>query len=349
MRDVLEILRDADPAVAEPDWGSTGEAVALLRRVLVEAPASNAAPAGGPPRRWGPVVLVAAALLIVGGGIAAATGWLFGQPAPDSVRTDIAGVDQGMPADLRLNPDVANARLVAVAGDAKLYYASLKDGGYCFEIVTASAEGRGAVCTPAAKIQADSIEVTSPFVDPVTSGSRILVGGRVNVTSVDGLVARFASGAEAAIPLGDDRFYLFDVPEAERASVHASGMTLIARQAGTTIATAQLPPTDFSNPEEMDRLQPIFVSTISTSSDFTKVLGVEGSVNIAGAKTLELQYPDGTVVPVPIQAGGTYRYMIPADRQDDLFHQPGWLVARDAGGAEVGRAPVAAVAYWHSR
>jgi hypothetical protein len=39
---------------------------------------------------------------------------------------------------------------------------------------------------------------------------------------------------------------------------------------------------------------------------------------------------------------------IPADRQGDLFHAPGMLIARDADGREVASVPVAAVAFWRA-
>src|SRR5436190_21953179 len=73
----------------------------------------------------------------------------LGGPAPDHVRQDLAGVDQGLPPDLRLNPDVVHARAVASTGYVTLYAADLGRGGYCTEIVTAGERGRGAICTTA--------------------------------------------------------------------------------------------------------------------------------------------------------------------------------------------------------
>jgi hypothetical protein len=78
------------------------------------------------------------------------------------------------------------------------------------------------------------------------------------------------------------------------------------------------------------------------------VLGVEGSVNVAGAATLELRYPDGYTAEIPMTAGGRYRYDLPVQRRDDLFDVPGQLIARDARGRELATAPIAAVAYWRS-
>jgi hypothetical protein len=74
----------------------------------------------------------------------AATGALLILPAPPHVQRDLAAVDQGLPADLRLNPDVQSARAVASSGSSTLYVADLKEGGYCSEIVTGDGRGRGA-------------------------------------------------------------------------------------------------------------------------------------------------------------------------------------------------------------
>ena len=71
----------------------------------------------------------------------------------------------------------------------------------------------------------------------------------------------------------------------------------------------------------------MFVSTISTSDDLTLVLGVEGFVNAAGATSLELGYPDGTVTEVPLAPDGSYRFMIPPDRQKEFATSSGKLVA----------------------
>jgi hypothetical protein len=79
------------------------------------------------------------------------------------------------------------------------------------------------------------------------------------------------------------------------------------------------------------------------------VLGIEGSVNVPDAVTLELHYPDGGVIDIPIRANGSYHYGLPAGRQDDLFAHPGRLVARDAEGNELASQPVAAVAFWHTQ
>jgi len=79
-----------------------------------------------------------------------------------------------MPADLRLNPDVENARAVAATGDSVVYFARLAGGGYCAELVT-----RGAVCSTSDGADRTGMSVTVPFTDPVTDDSPVTVSGRV--------------------------------------------------------------------------------------------------------------------------------------------------------------------------
>jgi hypothetical protein len=347
----LELVRETDPlgGSSTAGWSISPEADAMLDRILDSVELVDAGPRQ--PRvvpRVLRIVAIAAALILAAA-LGAVAGELVGGPAPASVKQDLAGADQGMPADLRLNPDVESAVLAAYSANAQLYYAALNDGGYCFEIVTATEGARGAVCTRAADARSQAIEITMPFTDPVTPRSPIEVGGRVNVAAAS-LEARFADGQTAPIQLGSDGFFLYEVPREQVESAHIDGFDLIAYDAaGASLASATAPPTDFSDPGVMDREMPIFVSTISTQSDFRKVLGVEGSVNVPGAAALELHFPDGSFVDVPLRTNGTYHYDLPAERQNDLFVQPGRLVARDAHGNEIATAPVAAVAYWHSR
>ncbi len=345
--DLMTLVRDAD-VVAPGDgtgWAASAEADAVLRTIVsseipvVDDKASH--------HRVARVLLLAAALVLAAAAGAAA-GEILGQPAPATVQRDIANVDEGMPADLRLNPDVQDARLAAVAGEASLYSATLADGGYCFEIVTVAEGPRGAVCTPGPSVGSLPIEITAPFIDPITASSPIVVGGRVNVAAST-LEARFADGATEPIALGADGFYLVVVPADELARAHANGFELQARDAtGLVTGSSSVPPSDTRSPQATDRLMPIFVSTISTHEDFTKVLGVEGRVNIENATHLELRYPDMTTVRIPIDEQGRYYYLLPAARQDDLAERLGTLTAFDANGDQVATAPVASVAYRHA-
>src|SRR3954463_15449726 len=92
-------------------------------------------------RARGGLIGVVGALALAGTAFGAAR--VLGWPAPEHVRNDLSAVDQGLPADLRLSPDVSHARAVASTGDVTLYAASLKGGGYCTEIVTPGDRGRG--------------------------------------------------------------------------------------------------------------------------------------------------------------------------------------------------------------
>jgi hypothetical protein len=189
-----------------------------------------------------------------------------------------------------------------------------------------------------------------PFIDPVTTSSPFVVGGRVNASGATSLAAVFTDGASRPVPLGDAGFYVFAVTPDHLADAHRRGLSLVATDAeGVVVATAEVPPTDFRDPEALDAKQPIFVSTISTHTDFAKVLGVEGSVNVPGATSLELHYPDGTAVEIPLRPDGSYRYDLPSARRDDLYDRPGELVVLDADGSRLAATPVAAVAYWRAQ
>jgi hypothetical protein len=348
---MVSLIAGSDP-LPEPvmGWSRSDEADAMIRRIVAGgiAPGVDATSSQPAPRSRKRPAILAVAILLTGAGVATASG-LLGGPAPSQVKEDLAGVDQGMPSDLRYDPDVQNARLVAEADGASLYYASLADGGYCSEIVMPTSGPAGAICVPGGSVDQESIHVTVPFGDHLTTSSPFVVGGRVNVSGAASLRATFADGTTQPITLGDDGFFVFAVATDQLSEAHLHGVKLVAADAaGTEIASVDVPPTDFSNPEKQDAKQPIFVSTISTESDLTKVLGVEGSVNIPGAVTLELMYPDGTTVGIPLEADGSYRYDLPERRTGDLFDEPGWLIARDASGNELARAPVAAVASWRS-
>jgi hypothetical protein len=295
-----------------------------------------------------PIVVVAsvASLVLTAAGFGAAA--LLGWPAPPHVKQEIAAVDQGLPADLRLNPDVEHARAVAATEEATLYAASLRDGGSCSEIVTAGERGRGATCTTGAQAGSRPLDVVMPFDDQAGPDSPVVVGGRVNAEEGASLHVRYADGSSDPVPLGDDRYFLFEIPAAQRASVHASGLELVAYDRGGAVVGRATVPADWDDPAVPDDQAPLYVGTRSDESDFTKVYGLEGHVSAPGASRLELEYGDGTRDVIPIQADGSYEYAVPASRVDD-FMQPRRLVALDEHGREVASAWVAAVAYWRGR
>ena len=331
-------------------WSEGQEAAAMLQSIVDGDRRSTigiAEHVPSKPRRRRPMIFALAAL-IAGGGAAGAD-LLLGGPAPANVKRDLADVDRGIPADLRYDPDVEEAHLVALSSGAELYVATLRDGGYCTEIVMPGTGPAGAVCTPGASVQAQPITVTIPFVDPLTKASPIVLGGRINVVGAARLHVEFEDGSVQPIPLGTGGFFMGAVTADHLAQAHRHGMTIMAADAdGVQVAIAHIPPTDFSDPVEQDAKQPIFVSTISVQNDLTLVLGIEGNVNVEGAVSLELRYPDGAIVDIPLTGGGHYRYDLPASRTGDLFEQPGMLVARDASGEELAVARVAAVAFWRA-
>jgi hypothetical protein len=285
----------------------------------------------------------ALALALTGAGFGAAA--LFGWPAPQHVKNEIAAVDRGLPADLRLNPDVEHARAVAATETATLYAASLHDGGSCTEIVTAGDRSRGATCATGSQINSRPLDVTMPFDDRAGADSPVVVGGRVNVEAGTSLEVRYADGSSDAIPIGDDRYFLFEIPAAHRASVHSSGLELMARDEQGSVVARGTVPADWDDAAVPDEQAPLYVNTRSDESDFTKVYGLEGHASAPGAVRLELDYGDGTRVAIPLQSDGSYLYTVPSDRVGD-FMQPRELSALDEHGHIVASTRVAAVAYW---
>jgi hypothetical protein len=299
-------------------------------------------------RRLARVAAVACAtsLVVVGAGFGAAA--LLGWPAPLHVKNELASVDRGLPADLRLNPDVEHASAVAATATATLYAASLQGGGSCTEIVTAGDRGRGARCTTAAELTQRALDVTLPSDDGAGPDSPVVLGGRINAADGSTLEAVYADGSSDSVELGEGRYFVFEVPARHRPSVHASGLELVARSSGGSVVGRSTIPADWDDPAVPDTAAPLYVSTRSDESDLTKVYGLEGHVSAPGAVTLELDYGDGARVPIPIQPDGSYVYAVPAERFDD-FMQPRTLEARDEHGAVVASAQVAAVAYWRGR
>jgi hypothetical protein len=286
------------------------------------------------------------ALLVAGAAFGTAT--MLGWPAPEHVKQELAAVDRGLPEDLRLNPDVERASAVASTGSSTLYAAALRDGGRCTELVTPDDRGRGAVCTTASDELTRPLDVTVPSDDGAGDEAAVVLAGRLNAAQGAELELAYEGGGSDLIPLGDDRYFVFEVPAVHRASVHASGFELIARDDdGSIIATTSVP-ADWDDEAVPDEAAPLFVSTRSDESDLTKVYGLEGHVSAEGAAALELDYGDGDRVPISIGPEGSFEYTVPQGRVDD-FMEPRLLVARDRAGNEIVSRPVAAVAYWRGR
>lgn len=292
-------------------------------------------------------LLVTAAALAVTAA-AAASIRLLGWPAPPHVKADIAAVDQGMPDDLRLRPDVEHARAVAQSGDSTLYVADLKSGGHCYEIVTSENRGRGATCRTAGELTAQPLELTLPSDDSGLDTAPVTVGGRINLATASRLRIRYGrDGATDGIPLGEDGYFVFNVPGQHRADAHHSALLFSAANDKGIVLARVTVPADWDGPAHADT-EPIFVNTRSDSNDFTKVYEISGHINVAGAVELELSYRDGTRTKIPLQSDHDYSYVVPADHLDD-FMVPQTLSALDRQGHVLAHAPVAAVAYWHGR
>ena len=294
-------------------------------------------------RRRLAVSAVACGAVLAAAGAALAAASLLGWPAPAHVRQDLAGVDAGLPSDLRLNPDVEHARAVATGTSSVLYAADLSGGGHCTEIVTAGDRGRGAVCTTAAGVTHEPIELTVPSDDDPDPSSPVTVAGRLNVPART-LEITYGS-VTRQIPLGNDGYFVFDVPPDDRAGAHSSEVVVTAHDVdGATVARATVP-ADWDQPAVPDDRAPLYASTRSDAHDFTKVYGIEGHVSAPGAARLQLRYADGTRVDIPIDPNGDFLYDVPAARIGS-FMRPQQLVATDPRGAVVAQTHVAAVAYW---
>jgi hypothetical protein len=338
---MLETVRSADPIgdIDVRQWSSSEDA----RRVLEHIVDSNVV-ALRPSRRrrtmWIAATVVGTSALAT----AAAASGLLGEPAPEPIRADLAAVDQGLPEDLRTNPDVENAMAVASTAAAVLYAADVKDGGYCYEIATEGDQPRGAVCVTASRLGDRAIEITAPI--PLDDAAPLLVGGRINDGRVERIVARYPNGTSVDVELGLSGYWLLEVPEGARDVALTTGLEIVGVGSdGQDVSTVAVPPLRDEDPAgALDAAQPIFVSTISSESDLTLVLGVEGSVNVAGATTLELKYPDGSVTTIALAADRSYQLILPDDRQSDFANAVGQLVARDSDGTTVATTSFSSVA-----
>lgn len=353
--DLFATLRSADPiSPADSEaWLRSNAAVAMLERILAEPAAAPPAPpahgrTAGLRRRRARVV--ASAVVVVAGGTATAfaTG-IIGGPAPDPVKQHLAGLDRGMPADLRYNPDLDHARAVAATPDGTLYLADTADGGYCIEVASGIDRPRGASCVTAADLATRPLDITAPI--PDSDSSPLLVAGRVNDSRITAVRATYRDGVTVDITPGLDHGWLLEVAPAQHDSALSHGVRIsgIDRD-GQVVVTVRVPALRDDDPvgTAHDNEQPIVVDTTSNGEDLTLVLAVHGRVNVAGVDRLELRWPDGTTTDIPVAGSGRYVLDIPTSRQNAFADRPGSLAAiRD--GQVVATAPVASVAYWRGR
>jgi hypothetical protein len=290
-------------------------------------------------RRTRRVVGFGLALAVVGTGGAVAARALLGDPAPPSVQASLAAVDEGLPADLRLQPDVANARSVARDGDAVLYAADLPDGGSCTELAIAGRPA-GAICvrdSTTAPIQA-SIPGT-----PEDTATHVVVGGRVDVAA-DRLVAVLPDDQRRPIVLEPGGYFVLSLDGAGSAAARRS-LTLEALRGDSVVASVDL--SDAFTPER-PRAEPISLELVSGDGDLTRVTRVYGTVTVTGTAAVRLVFPDGGTTEAAVGPDGGYDLTLPADRQADLADRPGRVVALDAAGHELASRAVAAVSWWRT-
>ena len=278
------------------------------------------------------------ALAVVSTGGAVAARALLGDPAPPAVQASIAAVDEGMPADLRLQPDVTNARSVARDGDAVLYAADRPDGGSCTELAIAGRPA-GAICVrggAAAPIQA-SIPGT-----PEDTTSPLVVGGRVNVVADRTVVV--ADGERLPVVLEPGGYFVLSL-DAGRSAAARRGLSVEALQGDAVVASVDV--SDAFSPER-PLAEPISLELVSGDGDLSRVVSVHGAVTVPGATAVRLVYPDGTATEVTVGPDGQYVLTLPAGRQADLADRPGRVVALDAAGHELASRAVAAVSWWRA-
>ena len=290
-------------------------------------------------RRVTGVVLTGVALAAGG---AAAAQVLVGDAAPPAVQASLGGVDEGLPPDLRLNPDVANARSVAVDGDAVLYAADLPGGGVCTEIATAG-KPNGAVCRTSTQPPA-AIDATIPGTPEDAAGVPVVVGGRVNLDA-DAVALVTSDGRRLAVTMQPDGYYIVELDAPDSAAAR-QGLRIEATLHGNVVASLDVSDAFTS---EIGHVDPIGLEMVSGPGDLTKVLSIYGTVQDATAVTVRLIYPDGSTADTPVGADGRYELTLAPDRQDALDSAPGRLVAVDANGKELASRTVAAVSWWERR
>ncbi len=284
------------------------------------------------------VALVAVSTLVIAGGAFAAER-IFGDPAPEPVKRDIAAVDAGIPAEIRLNPRVTEAYSVAESDTAVLYYASLDDGGYCTQLVIDGDE-HAAQCITAAQASSLPLAVTISTPDPGTTTESLTIAGRVNANSADHLQVTIGGDADK-IAMGDERFFAFDLGSSDVIAARSSGLSIEALDSsGQHVAETDLSDVFAEAPPAQE---PIEMTYRSDEKDLSLILGLDGKVTDPNIKSLELRYPDGAIQAVPL-AGDEFHLRFTDSRRDDFANAMGHLIGRDASGHAVTKQRISSVA-----
>ena len=301
-------------------------------------------------RRTSRMLALALAVLLCLSGLALAAATFVSSPAPESVQTDIGAVDAGMPGSLRFDPDVHNAHSVASSGASTLWLADLADGGRCVELTTSYYPNvRAAGCASGAELGQSPITATLPNDDHAEQSAPVVIAGHVEPARAASLTLVVSGGRTIPVPFGSERFYVIDVTGADAADIRAHGVSLVADDAaGTELARLTVPSDWDAGAAEVERQTTTDVTTRSDSSDFTRVLGIDGVLRDPRPASLQLVYDRDHTVAIALAPDGSFHYDVPKDRQGE-FMTPRHLVGRDAHGDVVLDRPVASVAYWRSK
>lgn len=300
-------------------------------------------------RRKARTLGLTAVALVCLSGVALAAATYVGSPAPRSVQEDIAAVDAGMPAGLRLAPDVHNARSVADTGASTLWVADLADGGRCLELTTTYYPNvRAPGCSTGTALGLSPIAATLPNDETSDPAAPVVIAGHVAPASAASLALELSDGRSVPVPFGAQRFYVIDLTGADAADVRANGVALVAaNRAGAEVARVTVPSDWDANTADVEAATTSDVTTRSDSSDFTKVLGIDGVLRDPKPASLEIVYDANTTVDIAVAVDGSFHYAVPQNRQGD-FMTPKRLVGRDARGRIIVERQIAAVAFWRS-
>lgn len=232
--------------------------------------------------------LVAVSTLVLAGGAIAAER-IFGVSAPEAVKKSISAIDDGLPAEIRLNPHVTEAYSVAESEAAVLYYAALDDGGYCTQLVINGKE-HAAQCITAAQASSLPVAVTISTPDPGTTTDALTIAGRVNADAADHLAVTFG-GEVHRVAMGDDGFFAFDLTSSDVIAARASEFFISGLDAsGKPVAETDLSDVFAEAPPTQETIE---VTYRSYERDLSLLLGVDGQVTDPKIASLELRYPDG--------------------------------------------------------
>jgi hypothetical protein len=301
-------------------------------------------------RRRARALGIAAAALACLCGIAIASATFVGSPAPRSVQDDIAAVDAGMPAGLRMSPDVHNARSVAATGRSTLWMADLAGAGRCLELTTTYYPNvRAPGCSTGTALALGPISATIPNDETSDPAAPVVIAGHVEPTAAVSLEIALGDGRKLPVPFGAQRFYVIDLTGADAADARARGLTLVAADRnGAEVARVTVPADWDAGSADVEATTTADVTTRSDSSDLTKVLGIDGVLRDPKPASLQIVYDADTTVDIPLAADGSFHYDVPQNRRR-AFMTPRHLVGRDATGRIVVERQVAAVAFWRGQ